>query len=141
MKNAFRTALALALIFGLTQSSRAADTSKDLEKTPQVKAYRALLKAMDAGDYEAYKKCMVKAAGPEMDKQTKEMGKTPKETLEFLKMLAPTNMKFTSLKVEGKKATLMAEGKIDTEVNKGTIELAEEDGQWKVGHQSWTNAK
>jgi len=23
----------------------------------------------------------------------------------------------------------------------GTIELEEEDGAWKVGHQSWTNKK
>ena len=141
MKSAIRTTLALALLIGLAQISRAADNSKDLEKTPQAKAYRALLKAMDAGDYEAYKKCMVKAAGPEMDKQTKEMGKTPKETLGFLKMMAPTGIKFTSLKVDGKKATLMAEGKVDAELNKGSIELAEEDGQWKVGHQSWSNAK
>ena len=141
MKIAIRATLALALVLGLASLSQAAEASKDLEKTPQAKSYRALLKAMNAGDFEAYKKCMVKAAGPEMEKQTKEMGKTPKETLEFLKMMSPADIKFTSLKVEGAKATLMAEGKMDGQPNKGTIELAQEDGQWRVGHQSWSNAK
>ncbi len=99
------------------------------------------MKALDAGDYEAYKKCMVAEAGPQMDKQNKEMGKTPKEMMAFMKMMAPTDLKFTSLKVDGKKAILMATGKMDGEVNKGTIELAQEGDQWKVGKQSWTNAK
>jgi hypothetical protein len=69
------------------------------------------------------------------------MGKSPKDMLEFMSMMTPKDLTFTSLKVDGKKATLMATGKVDAEVNKGTIELAEEDGQWKVGHESWTNAK
>ena len=34
-----------------------------------------------------------------------------------------------------------ATGKVGGEVNKGTIELEQEDGQWKVANQSWTNTK
>jgi len=84
---------------------------------------------------------MVKEAGPQMDKQVKEMGKSPKDMLGFMSMMTPADLTFTSLKVDGKKATLMASGKLDGKMNKGTIELAEEDGQWKVGQQSWTDAK
>ena len=76
-----------------------------------------------------------------MEKQIKDMGKTPKEMLSFMASMTPTDLKFTSLKVEGKKATLMATGKVGGEMNKGTIDLAQEDGQWKVGQQSWTNSK
>jgi uncharacterized membrane protein len=76
-----------------------------------------------------------------MDKQAKEMGKSPKEIMGFMAMMTPSDITITSVKVEGKKATLTATGKVDNEMNKGTIEMAEEDGQWKVGHQSWSNAK
>lgn len=141
MKTAVRmTLVALALAF-LANPLRAADDSKKLEATPQVKAYRANTKAMQAGDWEGYKKSMVKEAGPMMEKQIKDMGKTPKEMLSFMSSMTPTELKFTSLKVEGKKATLMATGKVGGEMNRGTIQLAQEDGQWKVGQQSWTNSK
>ena len=36
---------------------------------------------------------------------------------------------------------MMATGKVGDEVNKGTIEFEQEDGQWKIAQQSWTNAK
>ena len=133
--------LAVVALFALAQIARAADDPKKLESTPQVKAYRANAKAMQAGDWEGYKKSMVKEAGPMMEKQIKDMGKTPKDMLSFMSSMTPTELKFTSLKVEGKKATLMATGKVGGEMNRGTIQLAQEDGQWKVGQQSWTNSK
>ena len=141
MKTAARMTLAVLAAVALAHVARAGDDPKKLESTPQVKAYRANAKAMQAGDWEGYKKSMVKEAGPQMEKQIKEMGKTPKEMLSFMASMTPTDLKFTSLKVEGKKATLMATGKVGGEMNKGTIELAQEDGQWKVGQQSWSNAK
>ncbi len=141
MKTAVRMTLAVVAVFALAQIARAGDDPKKLEGTPQVKVYRASMKAMHALDWDAYKKCMMKDAVPEMEKQAKDMGKSPKEVLGFLNMMAPADLTFTALKVEGKKATLSAAGKVDGEMNKGTIELAEEDGAWKVGHQSWTNAK
>ena len=141
MKAAARMTLAVVALLALAQIARAGDDPKKLETTPQVKVYRASLKAMKAHDWDAYKKCMMKDAVPQMEKQAKDMGKSPKEVLEFLSMMAPDDPSFTSLKVEGKKATATATGKVDNEVNHGTIEFAEEDGAWKVGHQSWTNAK
>ena len=147
MKTILRGILAAVLALGLGNvavgagGSASAGDAKKFESMPQVKAYRAQLAAMKAGDYEAYKKCMVKEAGPQMDKQAKEMGKQPKEVLSFMVMMTPSDITITSVKVEGKKATITASGKLDGEVNKGTIEMAEEDGQWKVGHQSWSNAK
>ncbi len=131
MKTAARMTLAVLALFALAQIARAADDSKKLEATPQVKAYRANAKAMQAGDWEGYKKSMVKEAGPMMEKQIKDMGKTPKDMLSFMSSMTPTELKFTSLKVEGKKATLMATGKVGGEMNRGTIQLAQEDGQWK----------
>jgi hypothetical protein len=108
---------------------------------PQVKAYQDLLKAVQAGDYEGYKKSMTKAAAEGIAKETKEMGMDPKKALEFLKAMSPTDLKYTSLKVDGKKATLEATGKVGGELNKGTIALEQEGEKWKVANQSWTNAK
>ena len=141
MKTAVRMTLAALALACLANPMRAADDPKKLEATPQVKVYRANTKAIQAGDWEGYKKTMVKEAGPMMEKQVKEMGKTPKDMLSLMAAMTPTDLKFTSLKVEGKNATLSATGKVGGEMNKGTIELAQEDGQWKVGKQSWTNAK
>lgn len=141
MRTATRFTLALSIFLGLSLAARAADDAKNIENTPQAKVYRAQMKAITAGDYEAYKKSMVAAAGKDMDKQLKDMGKTGKEAMEMLKAMQPTDLKLVSIKVDGKKATMQATGMMDKEANKGTIELAEEDGQWKVGKQSWTNAK
>ena len=135
------TGLLVLLAFTLASPARGAGAGKDLSTTPQVKAYQALLKAVQAGDFEGYKKSMTKEAGAGIDKQTNEMGLDPKKGMEILKMMTPADLKYTSLKVEGKKATLEATGKVDGEANRGTIAFEQEDGQWKVANQSWTNAK
>jgi len=137
MRMTIRATFALALLLGLALPSLAAD----LETTPQAKVYRQSLKAIDKGDYEAYKKCMTAEAVKEIEAQTKEMGKTPKDGMEMMKMMAPSDVKFTDLKVDGKKAVLKATGKQDKETMYGSIDLAEENGAWKVGKQSWTNKK
>ena len=139
-----RIATRLHLLLGLCAfafSSVLAADAKDLKSTPQAKAYEAVLKAVNAGDFEAYKKAMTKESGKKMDQQIKETKMDPKKGMEFLKAMAPTELKYTNLKVDGKKATLQATGKVGGEVNKGTIELEQEDGQWKVANQSWTNSK
>jgi hypothetical protein len=76
-----------------------------------------------------------------IDQQMKDSGMDPKKGMEFLKAMSPTDLKFTSFKVDGKKATLLATGKVGGELNYGTIEMAEEDGQWKIVQQGWTNKK
>src|SRR5712691_4477757 len=139
MRTLGRTSLSVLAAALLSASAFAAGASKDLEKTPQVKAYRALLKTVDAGDYEAYKNLMAAESAKGMDQQMKDAGIDPKKGMEFLKAMEPTELKITSLKVDGKKATLLATGKVGGELNYGTIEMAEEDGQWKVVQQSWTN--
>ena len=141
MRIATRVVVLFALLIGVTLSSALAADSKNVEASPQAKAYRALLKAVAAGDFDAYKKCMTKEAAAGIDKQTKEMGLDPKKGMEILKAMTPSDLKLTTLKVDGKKATLEATGKMDKEPNRGTINLEQEDGQWKVANQSWTNAK
>jgi len=136
-----RVVVPSALLIALTFSSARAADSRNLDGTPQAKAYGALLKAVAAGDFDAYKKSMTKEAAKGIDQQTKEMGLDPKKGMELMKAMTPSDLKLTSLKVEGKKATLEATGKVDEEANKGTIALEQEDGQWKVANQSWTNAK
>jgi hypothetical protein len=121
--------------------ARAAGDAKDPGKSSQAKAYVALLKTVEAGDFEGYKKGHTKAATKQIDLQTKEMKMDAKKTMEFMKTMAPTDLKFTALKVEGKKATLEVTGKVGGEPNKGAIALEEEDGQWKVVSENWTNAK
>jgi hypothetical protein len=143
MKSAIRAVLVpgLALLFAFPAATALAGDSKDLEATPQVKIYRASLEAIEAGDYEAYKKCMTSEAVAEIEKQTKELGKTPKDGMELLKLMAPTEVKFTNLEVDGKKAVLTAVGKAMDDTQYGSIDLLEEKGEWRVGRQSWTNKK
>ncbi|MDQ2970535.1 MAG: nuclear transport factor 2 family protein [Acidobacteriota bacterium] len=143
MNRTLPTALAAVLMLGVALAGHGAgaakDKNKDLEATPQVKAYAALRKALAAGDYEAYKKCLTSAGAREIDRQAKEMNKTPKEIMGFLKELSPTDVKFTDLKVDGKKAVLSATGKMDGSPTKVAIDLEEEDGQWKVGKQHFSS--
>ena len=132
--------LSAVLLAWTSSAARAADTTK-AEESPQAKAYRALLKAVDAGDFEAYKKAMTKESAAGIDKQIKDTGMDPKKGMEFLKMMSPSDLKLTALKVDGKKATLDATGKVGGEATKGVISLEEESGQWKVAKQSWSNSK
>jgi len=115
--------------------------AEDASKAPQAKAYQESLKAIASGDFEAYKKTVTKAARAGIEKDMKEMNMDAKKGMEMLKEMAPKDIKYTALKVDGKKATLSATGKMMDEPQYGTIELEEEDGAWKVGHQSWTNKK
>jgi hypothetical protein len=136
MRNAIRVGLALAISLGF---SLAAFAAQDVEATPQGKAYRAQMKTIAAGDFEAYKKTMTSTTMKQMAEQTK--GKTPKEIMDFMKMLSPTDQKLTSVKVDGKKATLMVTGTMDGQAMVGSIDMEEESGQWKVGKGSWEPAK
>ena len=126
----------LALAFAVP-----ARAAQDATSSPQAKAYQGLLKAVAAGDYVAYKKCMTKAANEGIEKQSKEMNLDPKKVMGMLQAMTPTDIKYTSVKVDGKKAVLDATGKVGGEANWGTIDLEEEGGQWKIGQQSWTNTK
>jgi hypothetical protein len=139
MRVARRIFVLSTVVTALTLSPLLAADTKNFESTPQVKAYRALLKVVDAGDFEGYKKSMTKEAAAGIDKQIKETGMDPKQGMVFLKAMSPTDLKFTSLKVDGKKATLEAVGKVGGEASKGTIAMEEQDGQWKVANQSWSN--
>ncbi len=141
MRILIRTTAALVLALLVCAPAFAAGKAKDLEATPQGKAYRALEKTVAAGDYEAYKRNMASESAKVMDQQMKEMNMEPKQGMAFLKAMSPSDLKFTSLKVDGQKATLLATGKQGGEMNYGTIDLVEEDGQWKVAKQSWTNKK
>ena len=127
----------LVALFGLPLAAAAEDYSK----SPQAAAYQASLKAIASGDFEAYKKSVTKEARAGIEKDMKDMGMDSKKGMEMLKAMAPSDVKYTALKVDGKKATLSATGKAMDEPAYGTIELAEEDGAWKVGKQSWTNKK
>lgn len=127
--------------FAILLVAGAAQGAQDISKSPQVKAYEALLKAVNAGDFEGYKKSMTKAAGEGIDKQIKEMGMDPKKGMEVLKEMVAKDIKYTALKVDGKKAVLSATGRAMDDDQYGTIDLEEENGAWKVAQQSWTNKK
>ena len=138
MRKALRFAAAALAVLLVSPQVRA---GQDVSKSPQVAAYQASLKAIAAGDFEAYKKSVTRAARAGIEKDMKEMNMDSKKGMEFLKAMAPSDIKYTSLKVEGKKATLSATGKMMDEPQYGSIDLEEEDGAWKVGQQSWTNKK
>src|SRR5678816_3332173 len=86
--------------------------AEDASKSPQAKAYQTSLKAIQSGDFEAYKKSVTKAARAGIEKDMKEMGMDSKKGMEMLKAMAPSDIKYTALKVDGKKATLSATGKM-----------------------------
>lgn len=129
----------LCLVLGLAVSPAFASPGKDFESTPQVKVYRANQKAIADANYEAYKKTMSSEALKEMDAQTKAMNKSPKEIMEFMKMMSPTDVKVLDVKVDGKHAIVAVTGKSDGQVMKGSANLVEENGQWKMGKQEWSN--
>jgi hypothetical protein len=139
MRASLRVHRVLAACLGLVLASAVARGAQDAEASPQGKAYRAALKAVAAGDYDAYRKTLSSATLKQMDEQTK--GKSPKEVMEFVKMMTPTDVKLTSVKVDGQNATLGADAKMDGQAMKGSIALQEEGGQWKVGQPSWQPAK
>lgn len=132
-------AVVAAVCLALSLPALVASAAQDVEATPQAKAYRANLKAVAAGDYDAYRKTLSSATLKQMDEQTK--GKSPKEVMDFMKMMSPTDLKLTSVKVDGKKATLMASAKMDGQAVNGAIDMEEEGGSWKVGKGSWEPAK
>jgi hypothetical protein len=139
MRPSTRVQLVLGICVGLSLAAIPARGAQDVEATPQAKAYRAALKAISAGDYEGYRKTLSSGTLKQMDEQTK--GKSPKEVMDFVKMMSPTDVKLTSVKVEGKNSTLSADAKMDGQAMKGSIALQEEGGQWKVGQPSWQPAK
>jgi hypothetical protein len=139
MRKSIRVSLVLGMCLGLSLAALAASGAQDVEATPQAKAYRASLKAIADGDYDAYRKTLSSATLKQMDEQTK--GKSQKEVMDFMKMMSPTDLKLTSVKVDGKNAMLMASAKMDGQAMAGSIGMEEEGGQWKVGKPEWEPAK
>jgi predicted lipid-binding transport protein (Tim44 family) len=119
--------------------SAAVSGADNPEATAQAKAYRAVLKAISAGDLEAYKKGLSSATLKQMEDQTK--GRSSKEVMDFVKMLTPTDQKITSVSVDGKTSTLKVTGKMDGQAMNGSISMVEEGGQWRVGQPNWGSSK
>src|SRR5436309_767214 len=119
MKNPLRFVVPVLLLVLASLPAVAADAAKSAESSPQAKAYEALQKAIAAGDYQGVRNSMSKATLEKIDKQNKEMGLDPKKMMEMMKALAPTDLTFTGLKVEGKQATLDATAKLGGEANWG----------------------
>lgn len=143
MRFASRLAVVVSLIaFSISASALGAGDTKDVGQSPQAKAFAAMTKAVQTGDYEAYKKCHTKERAEKIDQDVKEILKMDsKKLMDFTKEMAPKGLKYTSLKVDGKKATLEATGKVGGQPNKGTILLEDEGGQWKIASEWWSNAK
>ncbi|MCM3874828.1 MAG: hypothetical protein NEA02_00260 [Thermoanaerobaculia bacterium] len=137
--------LTLAAVFVVaTLSVAAGDPPKgggDAAKSPQAKVYLEWVKAVKAGNLEAWKKLVPAEASKEIEAQAAEMKKTPKDVLAFLGAMSPDENKITDVKVAGNKATLSVAGKTKGEPNPsyGKVEMIQEGGAWKVGKQSWSD--
>ena len=140
MRTTLRSYLVLAAVLGISLAALAAD-SKDIDSTPQGKVYRASEKAIASGDVKAYQATLASDAVKEMDKVAKDMGKTPKDMMELMQIMQPKSVKLSDLKVDGKTATMSATGKSENETMYGKVELVDENGQWKVRKQAWSNTK
>jgi hypothetical protein len=141
MQRSSRFVAAIVLFTLACLPAFAADLAAAAAASPQAKVYETHLQAMMKADYQAFRATMSKTALAQMDKQNKDMSLDPKKMMEMMKAMAPTDLKFTDVKVDGKKATLMATGKMGGENNWGTISLVDEGGQWKIETESWTNTK
>lgn len=139
MRNGIRAHTVLAICLGSSLAALVACGAQDVESTPQAQAYRAQMKTIEAGDYEAYRKTLSSATLRQMEEQTK--GRSPRDVMEFLKSMSPSDLKLESVKVDGKKATLLASARMDGQAMSGSIEMDEEGGEWKVGKGSWQPAK
>jgi hypothetical protein len=133
-----------ALFVVATLSVSAGDPPKgggEAAKSPQAKVYLDWVKAVKAGDLEAWKKLVPAEASKQIEAQAKEMKKKPKDVIEFLGSMTPDENKITGLKVDGSKATLSVTGKTKGEPKPsyGNVEMIQEGGAWKVGQQSWSD--
>jgi hypothetical protein len=131
-------ALFLAVVFPFA-ACLAGDTQK-VEKSPQVAAYRAYMAAAKNHDVEAWK-TLVPLKQVESLKFICEMTKkTPEQHIAGFAWLAPDDLRFTSLSVNGNEATLRLTGmrKGGAKV-KGEVILVLEDGAWKVASQGYDN--
>lgn len=137
--------LSLAALFAVAALSvSAADPPKaggDAAKSPQAKVYLDWVKAVKAGNLEAWKKLVPAEASQQIEAQAKEMKKTPKDVVAFLGAMTPDENKITGLNVDGTKATLKVTGttKGDPKPSYGNVEMIQEGGAWKVGSQSWSD--
>jgi hypothetical protein len=133
-----------ALFVAAALSVAAGDPPKgggDAAKSPQAKVYLDWVKAVKAGNLEAWKKLVPAEASQQIEAQAKEMKKKPKDVIEFLGSMTPDENKITGLKVDGSKATLLVTGKTKGEPKPsyGNVEMIQEGGAWKVGKQSWSD--
>ena len=143
MKRHLHLALA-ALLVAVALPVAAGDPPKgggEAAKSPQAKVYLAWVKAVKAGDVEAWKKVVPAEATQQIEAQAKEMKKKPKDVLDFLGAMTPDENKITGLKVDGSKATLSVKGttKGEPKPSYGNVEMIQEGGAWKVGRQSWSD--
>ena len=83
----------------------------DAAKSPQAKAYLDWVKAVKAGNLEAWKKLVPAEASKQIEAQAKEMKKTPKDVVEFLGAMTPDENKITGLKVDGTRPRSWLPGK------------------------------
>jgi hypothetical protein len=143
MRRLFPLALATLIVVVAFSVSAGAPPkgAGDAAKSPQAKVYLDWVKAVKAGNLEAWKKLVPAEASQQIEAQAKEMKKTPKDVLAFLGAMAPDENKITGLKVDGNKATLSVTGttKGEPKPTYGKVEMVQEGGAWKVGQQSWSD--
>ena len=139
-------ALSLAALFAVAALSvSAADPPKaggDAAKSPQAKVYFDWVKAVKAGNLEAWKKLVPAEASQQIEAQAKEMKKTPKDVVAFLGAMTPDENKIHGPQGRSRtKATLKVTGttKGEPEHSYGNVEMIQEGGAWKVGRQSWSD--
>ncbi|GMU54387.1 MAG: hypothetical protein AMXMBFR33_35330 [Candidatus Xenobia bacterium] len=79
------------------------------------------------------------------DARRKELSTLEKDDREMmltmLRSLAPTEVKVTSEKVQGDRATLVALGKINGRLADGQVTMVKQQGTWRLAGESWQARK
>lgn len=101
-------------------------------KSPEADTYRAMQKAVAAGDLTALKKTMDAKRAKQIDQDP-----NAKKMIELIKMMSPTDVKILKLAETGDTAVLTVSGMMDGKAQSGTVKLTKEGGAWKVSEESW----
>ena len=112
-----------------------AETGKALPKDggEPGKVYRAYLKAVKDKDVAVFRQIVM---DPEVQKASDE---ELKGMFEFVAMASPPEPKITKGYVQGDKAVLYLEGKMEGEMQYGIVKFARDKKTWRIVKVSWSN--
>ena len=120
------------LLLAAAGCSKTITDPQEIEKSPQAKAYRAYVKAIQDGNWLD----LMRGVTSEISQRLQMIGGSEQHLAMFREGLA-SDIRFTKLRVEGSKAVLSATGKAQGAPAKCDIQLRREGRLWRVEKDEW----